>query len=131
MHYAVVDNGVVRTIAVWDGKTEWDPSPGVAIKVTGTVGIGWTYDGKTFSPPPLPPVDEETVIKGNQQQKVNLMAEATRRISVLTDATDPDIMGDDIDPADADRLKAWKLYRVQLSRVTDMLDPEWPSRPTE
>ena len=51
------------------------------------------------------------------------------QISVLTDATDPDIMGNDINSEDVTNLKLWKAYRVQLSRITDMLNTVWPVKP--
>ena len=84
-------------------------------------------DGKlTWVPRPIP---DETIIQQNTSKKSALMAEASEKISILTDATDPDIIGDDINPEDVTNLKLWKAYRVQLSRVTDMLNPVWPKQP--
>ncbi|EGT0661954.1 hypothetical protein [Citrobacter portucalensis] len=54
--YAVVNNGVVVNIAVWDGESEWKPTDGIAVLAEGGVGIGWLYDGKKF----IKPADTET-----------------------------------------------------------------------
>ncbi|EPF2242196.1 hypothetical protein ACSP9K_000536 [Citrobacter werkmanii] len=49
--YAVVNNGVVVNIAVWDGESEWKPTDGIAVLAEGGVGISWLYDGKSFTNP--------------------------------------------------------------------------------
>lgn len=76
-----------------------------------------------------PEAVDKLIEEKNSQLKIKLTTEANHQISVLTDATDPDIMGDDINPEDVTNLKLWKAYRVQLSRVTDMLNPVWPKQP--
>ncbi|EFG2177740.1 hypothetical protein [Escherichia coli] len=53
--YAVVQNGVVVNIAVWDGESEWNPSDGVAVLAEEGVGVGWSYDGKKFIKPASKP----------------------------------------------------------------------------
>lgn len=73
-------------------------------------------------------VDDQTRA-ANTKIKTELTEEANLQIAILTDATDPDIMGDDIDQVDVANLKLWKAYRVKLSRVTDMLNPVWPAKP--
>lgn len=55
--YAVIENGVVANLIVWDGKASWSaPVSAVTIQVpTGSVaGIGSTYSGGAFSAPPAP-----------------------------------------------------------------------------
>lgn len=128
-NYALVENGVVVNLILWDGVAEFDPSPAIAVKVNTPISLGWLYDGKKFIAPPTAPVNESVIIRSNETQRTNLMNEATRWIAVLTDAIDPDIMGDDINPEDEALLKLWKAYRVKLSRLTDMLNPEWPDKP--
>lgn len=55
MHnYAVVENGSVINVVVWDGVSEWAPPDGaIAVDIPDDVpvGIGWLYDGSTFSQP--------------------------------------------------------------------------------
>lgn len=55
--YAIVKDGIVTNLAVWDGKTKWKPNGGgELIEVKSDVGIGWTYSNNKF----MPPVDEES-----------------------------------------------------------------------
>lgn len=58
MAYAIVQNGVVVNTIEWDGSSAWTPPAGasvVQIPDGAYVGIGSTYDGKTFTAPPQPP----------------------------------------------------------------------------
>ena len=50
-HYAIVENGVVTNVVVWDGETPYDPE-GELVLIDGLTpepGIGWDYDGKKFA----------------------------------------------------------------------------------
>lgn len=76
-----------------------------------------------------PPPSDVQVKASNVALKSQYLKEANDQIDILTDATDPDIMGEDINPVDVTMLKLWKKYRVELSRVTDMLNPVWPTLP--
>lgn len=57
--YAVIEAGVVINVIVWDGVAEFDhPADVQAVPIDGLdpiPGIDWTYDGSTFTPPPLTP----------------------------------------------------------------------------
>lgn len=59
--YAIVQNGVVTNVVIWDGEAECAAIPADAIKLDdgSLVSPGYTYDGVTFTPPvhvPLPSV---------------------------------------------------------------------------
>lgn len=58
MNYAIVESGVVINTVVWDGVSkEWNPPAGTTaapIPDGAYVGIGSTYDGVNFGPPPQP-----------------------------------------------------------------------------
>ena len=122
MKWARIENNLVMETTDIDPEGRFHESL-IWVECPEDVVSGWTYSGSQFNPPP------DTTELDNLMLQSNLMAEANHHISVLTDATDPDIMGDDIDPNDVALLKAWKLYRVQLSKVTDMLNPVWPTKP--
>ncbi|HGG0598098.1 hypothetical protein M8T05_11230 [Enterobacter roggenkampii] len=49
--YAVVENGIVINVVIWDGESGWVPEEGYVVKADDSVGIGWVYDGKGFTPP--------------------------------------------------------------------------------
>lgn len=53
--YAVVEDGVVTNLAVWDGESDWEPETGIAVKVESPCGIGWGYDGENFVAPEQDP----------------------------------------------------------------------------
>lgn len=131
--YAIIEDGVVKGLTPWDPESEpdWTPPYGEAILTPegSYINIGWTYDGVNFIEPPAPIKTDDEVITENTALKANLLASANAHISVLTDAVDPDIMGDDIDSNDELLLKAWRAYRVKLTKVTDMLNPVWPVSP--
>jgi len=56
---AMIQNGIVQNIAVWDGISIWNPGPQFTlVDVTNkldingnAVSIEWSYDGNNFSPP--------------------------------------------------------------------------------
>lgn len=52
MRYAVVLGGVVQTVVMWDGETQWAPPEGSeAIQCGDDVATGWLYDGVVFAAP--------------------------------------------------------------------------------
>ncbi|HID2696833.1 TPA: tail fiber assembly protein [Klebsiella pneumoniae] len=91
--YVVIDSeGNVVSTSLWDGEAEWAPPEGMEAVKTGDsgAGIGWTYKKGKFTPPPPPPpeVPKEDLISQAEQQKANLIAEASQTISILQDAVD-------------------------------------------
>jgi len=129
--YAVVKDGIVINIVVWDGETEWQPDDGEAVKIDNVAGIGWLYDGKKFTAPE--PTQEE-IEQQNESKRVNnvstksnLMAEATNTVAILQDAVDFEMATDE----EVRLLPLWKKYRVLLSRVdADTADDiKWPEQP--
>lgn len=49
--YAIVEEGVVTNIVVWDGESEWDAPEGAKVVLAGSgAEIGGTYDGESFFP---------------------------------------------------------------------------------
>jgi len=58
--YALVENGVVANVAIWDGVPGWAPEEGVtAVLVTAATGPaspGWAYANGVFVAPTVAPV---------------------------------------------------------------------------
>ncbi|HGK7507589.1 TPA: hypothetical protein ACJ569_003549 [Kluyvera cryocrescens] len=52
--YAIVTDGKVVNTIEWDGTSEYKPETGelVVIPEEVSTGVGWTYDGGDFIPPP-------------------------------------------------------------------------------
>lgn len=114
--FAVVARGEVVNTIVWDGDTEnWQPPEGctaVPIPEGVVVSIGYFYADDAFTAPPAPPAPPPTVTEVLAQRDA-LLAFATLRIAPLQDAVDLD----DATAAEVAALKAWKQYRVKLSRI--------------
>ncbi|MCI1670723.1 MAG: tail fiber assembly protein [Citrobacter freundii] len=122
--YAIVKNGTVINVALWDGKTEWSSEGGDAILLTCPAGIGWSWDGVKFVAPAAPPVPPEQAVEQANNQKSALLAAASAVIAPLKDALD----GGYIDEEDQPLLLAWQKYRYELTRV-DPANPVWPAKP--
>lgn len=128
--YALVnDSGIVENVILWDGVTPLDLAGYDVIGVDDDfyVGPGFLYDGKDFSPPPQPDITYEECVQRAQAELAQRQRVAADRISVLQDAVDLDMATDQ----EIANLKAWKVYRVLLSRVNTSTAPdiEWPVSP--
>ena len=53
MNYAIIKDGLVVSVAIWDGITPWVPD-GQVVKITGDAWTGWTYASGQFVAPPEP-----------------------------------------------------------------------------
>jgi hypothetical protein len=52
---AMIKNGIVQNIALWDGVSPWSPEGFILVDVTNLdVGPGFTYSNGVFTPPELP-----------------------------------------------------------------------------
>jgi hypothetical protein len=60
---ALIENGVVVNTIIWDGVEAWSPPAGQVLVMAppADVGVGWTFDGANWTPPPPPavPVPDE------------------------------------------------------------------------
>lgn len=75
MQYAIIEGDKVVNVAVWDGKTEWEPDEGLKViniaDISPQPGIGWTFDGTNFVAPPQPEKSkEELVIEAENQKQI-------------------------------------------------------------
>lgn len=112
--YAVVENGVVINIVVWDGKSEWQPVTGEAVQCPSQVGIGWFYDGSNFSQPPTPEQTPEELASANMAKAASEYERASVAIVALNEQIeDADYDGTTEEEVKAE-LAAWTDYRKQL-----------------
>ena len=84
--YAVVKNGVVENMVVWDGVTEYTPD-GELVEVTSDTRIGGSWDGnvlKFVEPTPIPPTAEQVAHaenKANAKSKLAALGLSEEEIS--------------------------------------------------
>lgn len=69
--YAVVENGVVTNVVVWDGEGEWSPASGEAIKTDSPVAIGWNYSNGVFSNPNAPQSPTKSEMYESELAQIN------------------------------------------------------------
>ena len=78
--YALIKDGQVMNTVLWDG--EGDIFEGYeTVKIDGLgVGIGWTYDGKKFTAPPVPEPTHEELVRQAEVEKQALISDANSYI---------------------------------------------------
>jgi len=56
MRYAIIKDGVVVNVILWDGQAEWQPPEGATLVNVDDIifGPGYLYDGETFTDPSPP-----------------------------------------------------------------------------
>ena len=131
MRFTIVEQatGLVLNVIEWEGDTEtWRPPEGCNAVQSDVANIGDTWDGTNFLPPPAPPALPMTAAQALAQRDA-LKAHATSMIDPLADAVELD----DASPAEVAALKAWKVYRLALTRIEQQPgfpgDIEWPEAP--
>lgn len=78
--YALIKDGLVVNTVVWDGEGDiFECYETVKINGLG-VGIGWTYDGKKFTAPPVPEPTHEELVQQAEIQKQALINNANNYI---------------------------------------------------
>jgi len=126
--YAVVKDGIVINIVVWDGETEWQPDEGYAVKTDGSVGIGWLYDGNDFTPPPESMPTQEELIAAAETDRQSRIDYATSRIIVWQTKL---LMGRKLTTSEMEQLNTWMDYIDALEALDTSTAPdiEWPEQP--
>lgn len=121
--YAVIENGMVVNVIVWDGETSIGFGGNqIAIQIyqsgvgttTPTPGIGWSYANGVFTPPPEPEQTEENIAAQNLALAQASYNVATVKINSLNEQIeDTDYAGTTEDEV-KEGLTAWTRYRTAL-----------------
>lgn len=84
--FAMIQNGLVINIAVWDGISLWNPGAQYTLQDITNLkpqpGIGWSYDGNNFSAPAAPAIADDPIadlqaeITSQEAQIVQIAQEA-------------------------------------------------------
>ncbi len=76
-NYAVVKNGVVDNMIVWDGVREFSIPDSELIEATSDARIGGSWDGNAFTfvePTPTPPTAEQVADAANKASAKSKLA---------------------------------------------------------
>lgn len=133
--YAVVENGAVVNVILWDGdEKKWSPQDEqIVVEIPEGVAVttGVEYGDEGFVIPdtptlPAPTPSPEDIIKTNSALRSVLLSQAAIAIAPLQDAVDLE----EATEKETSLLKKWKEYRVAVSRVDLTAVPvSWPELP--
>ena len=100
------------------------------IDTTG-IGIGWGYDGTSFTPPPVPEPSHEEVIAAAEEKKQSLISEANEYMN-SKQWPGQAAMGR-LSDAEKEQYNAWLDYLDALEAIDTSSAPdiEWPTSPAE
>lgn len=132
MNYALVKDGIVENVVIWDGEDDlFDGFETVSIDGL-EVGIGWTYDGKVFTAPVEPPQPEPTydeLVQQAELQKQILISQANEYID--SKQWPSKLALGRLSDADKLLFNEWLDYLDALEAVDTSTAPEvnWPDKP--
>ena len=128
--YAVIENGTVVNVVLWDGEAEWNPDAGEAVKTDGTVSIGWSYKDGVFSAPPVPEPSQKELIASAEQEQASRLDAAKSAIVIWQTKL---LMGRKLSDAESTQLNAWMDYIDAVTAVDTSKAPNitWPTAPVD
>lgn len=126
--YALINTstGLVESIVVWDGSSDWSPSDGYLAVESDQAAIGWTYTDGVLSPPlPVPPTPEE-ILAANTAAQAYMLSEASKAMTPLLLS----LQLGDATAEETASARAWQAYYRKL-QVVDLTAefPAWPVAP--
>lgn len=130
--YAVIENGMVVNVIVWDGEAEFTvPDNHQLINIydiSEQPGIGWVYSDGVFTAPPTPERPHDELVADAEQKKQSLIDAAMANISVIQLKLQA---GRNLTQAETTRLNAVLDYidAVQATDTSSAQDIEWPLPP--
>ena len=85
--YAVIENGMVVNVIVWDGEAEFTVPDNLQLinisDISEQPGIGWAYSDGVFTAPPTPKRSHDELVADAEQKKQSLIDAAMAKISVI------------------------------------------------
>ncbi len=127
-NYAVIEDGMVVNVIVWDGVAGLGDGNQMIIETVDGCGIGWTYAGGEFIPPPVADQDPAELIASADAEKQNRLSYATNKIVVWQTKL---LMGRTLTDSESAKLNAWMDYidAVQATDTSTAPDVIWPELP--
>jgi len=130
MRYAVVENGIVSNIVIWDGENDIF-ADFVTVEITDEmiVAQGYKYLEGNFIPPVEPAKSKDELIQDASLKIAYLLSLATSKIVIWQTKL---LAGRELPPADSAMLNAWLDYIDVLEALDLSNAPEidWPVTPS-
>ena len=128
-NYALIRNGVVGNVVIWDGEGDIFADYTTVIIDGLNAGIGWSYDGKTFTAPPVPELTREEYVGQAESTKAGLLSSARTTISIWQS----ELLLGSISDADKASLVPWLAYIKAVEAIDTSTAPDinWPEPPAE
>ena len=129
--YAVIENGTVTNIIVWDGETVFSAGDNqLFMPIQDNAGIGWSWsdDGGVFIPPPAPKKTPEQLVAEAKAEKQTRLDFATTKIVVWQTKL---LMGRKLTDEESTQLNAWMDYIDAVTATDTSTAPDviWPELP--
>ncbi|EFO0655468.1 phage tail protein [Escherichia coli] len=138
--YAVIENGMVVNVIVWDGEAAFtvpDNQQLINISdISAQPGIGWAYSDGGFTAPPTPERSHDELVADAEQKKQSLIDTAMASISFIQLKLQA---GRNLTQAETTRLNTVMDYIDELNAldftgIADNIDVDaivWPTIPDE
>ncbi|WP_250393045.1 tail fiber assembly protein, partial [Escherichia coli] len=129
---AVIENGMVVNVIVWDGEAEFTvPDNQQLINISDISeqpGIGWVYSDEGFTAPPTPERSHDELVADAEQKKQSLIDTAMASISLIQLKLQA---GRNLTQAETTRLNAVLDYidAVTATDTSTAPDVNWPAFP--
>ena len=130
--YAVIENGMVVNVIVWDGEDEFTVPDNLQLinisDISEQPGIGWAYSDGVFTAPLPPERSHDELVADAEQKKQSLIDAAMVNISVIQLKLQA---GRKLTQAETTRLNAVLDYIDAVTATDTSTAPDviWPELP--
>ena len=130
--YAVIENGMVVNVIVWDGEDEFTVPDNLQLinisDISEQPGIGWAYSDGVFTAPLPPERSHDELVADAEQKKQSLLDAAMANISVIQLKLQA---GRKLTQEETTRLNVVLDYidAVTATDISTAPDIEWPEEP--
>ncbi len=132
--YAVIENGMVVNVIVWDGEDEFTVPDNLQLinisDISEQPGIGWAYSDGVFTAPLPPERSHDELVADAEQKKQSLIDAAMVNISVIQLKLQA---GRKLTQAETTRLNTVLDYIDAVTATDTSTAPDviWPELPEE
>ena len=130
--YAVIENGMVVNVIVWDGEDEFTVPDNLQLinisDISEQPGIGWAYSDGVFTAPLPPERSHDELVADAEQKKQSLIDAAMTNISVIPLKLQA---GRKLTQEETTRLNVVLDYIEAVTATDTSIAPdfEWPDEP--